>query len=145
MFGIQEPSFNAWNRRLPRPPLSRGRWRHTDFAIGLEARHDGVPNRVHLRCGRVVPFRLLSTPPHGDAVTFRYERPNLPSTRTFTSRMLKHHRRTTHGPGGPGSPRMSCILTQQLSRDTSLTSGNRLKVLRLPVVDPTTTIHTAVL
>jgi hypothetical protein len=45
------------------------------FAIEEQARHDSRPNRVHLRYGLIVHLRLLSTPPHGDAVTVSYEVP----------------------------------------------------------------------
>jgi hypothetical protein len=58
-------------------PRCRGRpfpgsKRQLGFACRLQARHDGRPNRVHLRYGLIVHLRLLSTPPHGDAVTFGY-------------------------------------------------------------------------
>ena len=48
------------------------------FAIGLQAHHDGRPNRVHLRYGLIVHLRLLSTPPLGDAVTIGYGIPEYP-------------------------------------------------------------------
>jgi hypothetical protein len=48
------------------------------FAIGEQAHHDGMPNRVHLRYGLIVHLRLLSTPPRGDAVTFGYGMPEHP-------------------------------------------------------------------
>ena len=73
-----QPGFTAWNRGLPPPPPSRGRWRHLDFALYQQARRDDRPNRVHLRCGRITPLRLLSTPPRGDAVTFGYGVPENP-------------------------------------------------------------------
>jgi hypothetical protein len=44
--------------------------RQLGFAISQLARHDGRPNRVHLRYGLIVHLRLLPTPPRGDAVTF---------------------------------------------------------------------------
>ena len=40
-----------------------------------QARHNGRPNRVHLRYGLIVHLQLLSTPPRGDAVTFGYRVP----------------------------------------------------------------------
>ncbi len=55
-------------------PFNKGRC-VLGFAIGLLARHDRRPNRVHLRYGLIVHLRLLSTPPRGDAVTFSYEVP----------------------------------------------------------------------
>ena len=55
------------------PPF-RGR-AYLGFAIEEQARHDSRPNRVHLRYGLIVHLRLLSTPPHGDAVTVSYEVP----------------------------------------------------------------------
>jgi hypothetical protein len=76
-------------------PLSRGHWRHLGFAFHSQARQGHRPNRVYLRYGRVVRFRLLPTPPHGDAVTFSYEKPNLLSTGTCTPPILNLHRRTS--------------------------------------------------
>jgi hypothetical protein len=55
-----------------------GAVRHLGFAFGEQARHDGRPNRVHLRYGLIVHLRLLSTPPRGDAVTFGYRAPDCP-------------------------------------------------------------------
>jgi hypothetical protein len=52
--------------------------RHLGFAIGQEARHDDLPNRVHLRYGLIVHLRLPSTPPRGDAVTVGYGMPEHP-------------------------------------------------------------------
>jgi hypothetical protein len=52
--------------------------RYWGFAFGEQARHDGRPNRVHLRYGLIVHLRLLSTPPLGDAVTFGYRMPEHP-------------------------------------------------------------------
>ena len=49
-----------------------GAVRQLGFAFPQQARHDGRPNRVHLRCGLIVHLRLLSTPPRGDAVTVGY-------------------------------------------------------------------------
>jgi hypothetical protein len=45
------------------------------FAFAEQARHHSRPNRVHWRYGLIVHLRLLSTPPHGDAVTLGYEVP----------------------------------------------------------------------
>jgi hypothetical protein len=49
--------------------------RHLGFAFRSQAHRDGRPNRVHLRYGLIVHLQLLSTPPHGDAVTFGYGMP----------------------------------------------------------------------
>ena len=56
---------------MPWPPCS-GAVRYLGFASTQQARHNGRPNRVHLRYGLIVHLRLLSTPPRGDAVTFGY-------------------------------------------------------------------------
>jgi hypothetical protein len=52
--------------------------RRLGFASVLQARHNGRPNRVHLRYGLIVHLRLLPTPPRGDAVTFGYGVPEHP-------------------------------------------------------------------
>jgi len=52
--------------------------RYLGFAVDQRARHDGRPNRVHLRYGLIVHLRLLSTPPLGDAVTIGYGIPEYP-------------------------------------------------------------------
>ena len=52
--------------------------RHLGFTFDEQARHDGRPNRVHLRSGLIVHLRLLSTPPRGDAVTISYGAPEYP-------------------------------------------------------------------
>ena len=52
--------------------------RHLGFAIGMLARRNGLPNRVHLRYGLIVHLQLLPTPPCGDAVTFGYRVPEHP-------------------------------------------------------------------
>jgi hypothetical protein len=52
--------------------------RRLGFAFDSQARHDGRPNRVHLRYGLIVHLRLLSTPPRGDAVTIGYRVPENP-------------------------------------------------------------------
>ena len=86
---VTESSDHSVSNHLPSPrhqsgvcvvgltgPRRRGRplgaVRHLGFAFGERARHDGRPNRVHLRYGLIVHLRLLSTPPHGDAVTVSY-------------------------------------------------------------------------
>jgi hypothetical protein len=55
-----------------------GAVRHLGFAVRSQARHNGLPNRVHECYGLIVHLRLLSTPPHGDAVTFGYRVPEHP-------------------------------------------------------------------
>src|SRR6516165_2804487 len=92
---VTESSDHSVSNHLPSPrhqsgvcvvgltgPRRRGRplgaVRHLGFAFGERARHDGRPNRVHLRYGLIVHLRLLSTPPHGDAVTFGYRAPDCP-------------------------------------------------------------------
>ena len=52
--------------------------RYLGFAVVQRARHDGRPNRVHLRYGPIVHLRLLSTPPLGDAVIIGYGIPEYP-------------------------------------------------------------------
>ncbi len=64
----------AYRTTLSWPPFIRAK-RHLGFASWLQARHNGRPNRVHLRYGLIVHLRLLSTPPRGDAVTVSYEVP----------------------------------------------------------------------
>ena len=48
------------------------------FAIGKQAHHNGLPNRVYLYYGLIVHLPLLPTPPCGDAVTFGYGTPEHP-------------------------------------------------------------------
>jgi hypothetical protein len=48
------------------------------FAIGKQAHHNGLPNRVYLYYGLIVHLPLLPTPPCGDAVTFGYGMPEHP-------------------------------------------------------------------
>jgi len=55
-----------------------GAVRQLGFAFGVQARHDGWPNRVHWYSGLIVHLRLLSTPPRGDAVTIGYGMPEHP-------------------------------------------------------------------
>jgi len=55
-----------------------GAVRHWGFAFPQQARHDSWPNRVHWYYGLIVHLRLLSTPPHGDAVTIGYGMPEHP-------------------------------------------------------------------
>ena len=55
-----------------------GAVRQLGFAFGVQARHDGRPNRVDWCYGLIVHLRLLSTPPRGDAVTIGYGVPEHP-------------------------------------------------------------------
>ena len=86
-FRLQAPTavptlFLGFLRRAYRTtspwPSVLGTVRHLGFAVRVRARHDSRPNRVHLRYGLIVHLRLLSTPPHGDAVTFGYRVPENP-------------------------------------------------------------------
>ena len=85
-FRLQPPSvvptriwglrYRAYRTTLLWPPFRV--MRHLGFTFDEQARHDGRPNRVHLRYGLIVHLRLLSTPPRGDAVTFGYGAPEYP-------------------------------------------------------------------
>ena len=73
----------SWDLRAGRVPKG------TDFALTPQARPSVWPYRVHLHwhdgLGRVFPFRLLPTPPRGDAVAFRFRGvARFASTGTFT-------------------------------------------------------------
>ena len=75
--------------------------RHLGFTFRQQARHNGRPNRVHLRCGLIVHLRLLSTSPRGDAVTVSYRLPEHPD-RDFhpaDSMQLQAHCRRWRGSG----------------------------------------------
>ena len=87
---VIEPSDHSVSRHLPSSrtslwgfhvrltvPRCRGRpfpgsKRQLGFDFWLQSRHNGRPNRVHLRYGLIVHLLLLSTPPRGDAVTIGY-------------------------------------------------------------------------
>jgi len=66
------------------------------FAFPSQARQCIRPYRVHhfLNYGLVVRFRLLPTPPLGDAVAFCYGQPVLCPTGTFTPLLVRTLRRT---------------------------------------------------
>ena len=67
-------SFRLQPRGLPDhrlPPRQRDQ-RVSDFAMNEQARRSSPPNRVRSSYGPTVRLRLLSTSPHGDAVTFGY-------------------------------------------------------------------------
>ena len=59
--------------RVYPPGRRRGRWDLPSHGQGFGHRQEpprqAWPNRVHIRCGLVVRLRLLSTFPHGNAVT----------------------------------------------------------------------------
>ena len=74
----------------------------TGFALNAQARRTVRPNRVHLRCGLDVHFRLLPTPPRGDAVTISYRPVSADLKRTHTSRAIHTCRRTHIRYGGRG-------------------------------------------
>jgi hypothetical protein len=67
------------------------------FAICQQVRQSARPNRVRNRYGLVVHFRLLSTPFHKDAVTFRFRPENVCLKRTCTSLTKHNYRRTATG------------------------------------------------
>ena len=64
------------------------------FAIRRQARQTTRPNRVHFRCGLAVRFPMLSTPPHGDAVSVSYRPENVYLKRTSTSPSMVTRKRT---------------------------------------------------
>jgi hypothetical protein len=66
------------------------------FTLSQEARQTDRPNRVHSRYGLVTLLQLFPTPPHDDAVTFRYRPENACPQRTHTS-LTKY----THSHTGP--------------------------------------------
>ena len=78
IFQEEQIGTSLGNRSCPCGPSVLG------FALQLRARHGNRPNRVCVGrslgryCGLDVRFRLLPTPPHGDAVTFSYEEPDIP-------------------------------------------------------------------
>jgi hypothetical protein len=88
--------------------------RHLGFAINSLARHDDRPNRVHFRYGLIVHLRLLSTPPHGDAVTVGTGFQTTPA-RTFTLLIRCTYRRTSSG-----FSRSRGVLKTGLSRDSNV-------------------------
>ena len=69
-FGSQPPSYAPLSPLRPRRdglPFSV-----PGFAPRQQARHVRRPYRIHSRCRPTVHLQLLSTPPHGDAVSFGY-------------------------------------------------------------------------
>ena len=88
-----------------------GAVRHLGFAFPQQARHDDWPNRVHWYYGLIVHLRLLSTPPHGDAVTIGYgtpERPGKDSHLAISTQLQAHW-------GGPPCPPCEAPLSAQRS------------------------------
>src|SRR5690606_8950271 len=101
------------------------------FAVGRQARQSARPNRVHSRCGLVVLLRLLPTPCHQDAVTFRYRPESVCLKRTSTS-LTKHtckrtilYLRHPPVPGGPPAEGPRCC-PAVLSRDSAPLSETAL-------------------
>ena len=64
------------------------------FTIRRQARQTARPNRVHNSYGLVVLLQLLPTPPHDDAVTFRYRPESVYLKRTHTSLIKQTCKRT---------------------------------------------------
>ena len=106
--------------------------RQLGFAIGKQAHHNGLPNRVHFRYGLVVHLRLLSTPPRGDAVTLSYESPeqlgkdfhladsvHLPAHSPFAPRkdvlILKYAKPFAERKATMGCPYRSCPIQKEAS------------------------------
>src|ERR1700758_4301363 len=59
--------------------------------------HQAVSSSSFLNYGLVVRFRLLPTPPLGDAVAFSYGQPVFCPTGTFTPLLVRTFRRTRAG------------------------------------------------
>jgi len=116
------------------------------FAFPSQARQCIRPYRVHhfLNYGLVVRFRLLPTPPLGDAVAFCYGQPVLCPTGTFTPLLVRTLRRTRGAacsawrrprrlwsPQATPPQRNPKSQPLQLHREDCRESGNKwLKVLR---------------
>jgi hypothetical protein len=105
-------------RRRRIMPSSRGK-----IHGRLCSRHATRPNRVHLRCGRVVHLPLLPTPPRGEAVTFGYRPECACLERTSTSRTKHTCRRT----------RVRCVraVMAGLKQWSSERNGTRIFATRL--------------
>jgi hypothetical protein len=82
-------------------------------AISFRDRRAAWPNRVHLRCGRVVHLQLLPTSRRHDAVTFGYSSESIYLKRTYTSR-TKHTCRRTHSHAGAWK-QVVCLLSESRS------------------------------
>ena len=80
------PMMIQWSES---PLVRRVFVRSVSFSIRRQARQTDRPHRVHKSYGLVVLFQLLPTPPHDDAVTFRYRPENVYLKRTYTS-LTKH-------------------------------------------------------
>ena len=78
-------------------------WQTSEIGLGFarcqEARQTERTNRVHFRYGLVILLQLFPTPPHDDAVTFRYRPESAYRKRTSTS-PTKH----TNSHTGPAAP-----------------------------------------
>ena len=71
------------------------------FTIRRQARQTARPNRVHNSYGLVILLQLLPTPPHDDAVTFRYRPESVYLKRTHTSLIKQTCKRTLPPLRGP--------------------------------------------
>lgn len=76
------------------PGFSALAWRSLGFTIRSRARRTILPNRVRFRFGPILHIQLLSTWPHGHAVTFSYGPENACPERTCTSLIWYTLRRT---------------------------------------------------
>lgn len=80
------------------------------FTIRRQARQTTRPRPtcgrcpVHFRCGLAVRFPMLSTPPHGDAVSVSYKPENVYLKRTSTSPSMFTRKRTLLSLRDPGRP-----------------------------------------
>jgi len=70
---------------------------YSGFAIQLQARRHHPAESSSSSYGPSLHFRLLSTSPPGDAVTFRYKSENLDLEGTFTPRTQYTYHRTVGG------------------------------------------------
>ena len=77
--------------------IAKKKFFHLGFAISQEARQVDRPNRVHERLGLVVRLPMLSTPPHGDAVSVGYKPENVCLKRTYTFLTKHTYKRTGTG------------------------------------------------
>jgi hypothetical protein len=75
----------------------RTRWPRMGFAIQLQARRHHPAESSSSSYGPSVHFRLLSTSPRGDAVTFSYKSENMDLKGTFTPRTQYTCHRTVAG------------------------------------------------
>jgi hypothetical protein len=92
-------------------------WQASEIGLGFarcqEARQTERTNRVHFRYGLVILLQLFPTPPHDDAVTFRY-RPESGYRKRTSISPTKH---TNSQPGRPKASRGRSIHPAQLNTD----------------------------